>query len=925
MKVIYIKILICGLLLISGINITVLAQKQFPNKERISYDKDCFTIEGKDVFIFSAAFHYFRCPQELWRERFRKIKEAGFNTVETYIPWNWHERNMPRNINDYSQCDFTDLKKWLKMAHEEFHLYTIVRPGPFICAEWAGGGYPRWIGYYCPSEYKTSFWLRSNHPEHIKWAEHWYNAVCKAVRDEQITNKKTGEAGIIMMQLENEYIYYDMTSVGKEEVLRALALNCQKNNINVPLFTCVTPEVRGSKDKTISQLFDMDNQYVWWNIGEAKTRIESLKKEQSDAPAFVCELQGGWFSTVGGRLSEDSYLDGRHARGMALMAMAGGATGLNYYMFFGGTNIAGWGARRMTTTYDYGAPLKENGAVGEKYYAVKGIGEIIKKFGSKLVRSVPMAIESNDENLLIGGRKASDGTSFVFLLNKDRKNNCNKLISVKFDGVQMDFECNLEPSDSKMIVIDAKKDLVSWYPQKQMETYNNTKYPSAIRIKKVYKRNEAFKGTWRPLKNKSLPELNVNDCRYVMYKSSVNLKKDELKKYSSLIFKTFTEDPVYAEINGKQVKRISGNDLDNIFDVKNHIREGVNDIKVIYENRGHAHGYRPMEELCGIKKGGFGKAQDGVIPLEEWYVKGADKNVDDLLKESCKDKKGWDKILLNRKTIDNLATLQIAGLEKPEWPAAWILQGKMGTAVYKTILNYDEKMKASNMTMLEVGCIDDEGTVWVNEKKVITHSQSDKSLCIDLAPYLVNGKNSIAISVTNESGAGGLLKQVCLKQSNKIYKELQWDVSTNLGGIQAGWNMGNNKYEDWKEYVMDENFPLVRKDKMRIADTDKTVRDGLLAWFSIDFDLSDIKNAETMLWKLRMNASGTGYIWLNGNNIGRYWEEGPQREFYLPECWLNLKGKNSIVLGLRESETNGAKIYGAEIAPYVDNIEFTNK
>lgn len=112
-----------------------------------------------------------------------------------------------------------------------------------------------------------------------------------------------------------------------------MAAYCTNNGIEVPLFTCVTPEVRGSKDAVISQLFDMDNQYVWWNIQEAKSRIEDLKRQQPNAPAFVCELQGGWFSTVGGGLSEDSYLDGRHARGMALMAMAGGSTGLNYYMF----------------------------------------------------------------------------------------------------------------------------------------------------------------------------------------------------------------------------------------------------------------------------------------------------------------------------------------------------------------------------------------------------------------------------------------------------------------------------------------------------------------------------------------------------------------------------------------------------------------
>ena len=63
-------------------------EKQFAHPERIRYDGSCMTIEGEDVFIYSAAFHYFRCPEALWRDRFRRIKEAGFNTVETYVPWN---------------------------------------------------------------------------------------------------------------------------------------------------------------------------------------------------------------------------------------------------------------------------------------------------------------------------------------------------------------------------------------------------------------------------------------------------------------------------------------------------------------------------------------------------------------------------------------------------------------------------------------------------------------------------------------------------------------------------------------------------------------------------------------------------------------------------------------------------------------------
>lgn len=117
------------------------------------------------------------------------------------------------------------------------------------------------------------------------------------------------------------------------------------------------------------------------------------------------------------------------------MAMAGGSTGLNYYMFFGGTHFAGWGARRMTTTYDYGAPLKENGGVGEKYAAVKGIGEVVDKFGGLLVRSRPVRFDvQGADNLTIGIRRAADGTLFVFLLNRDKKQAFRQLVNLTVEG-----------------------------------------------------------------------------------------------------------------------------------------------------------------------------------------------------------------------------------------------------------------------------------------------------------------------------------------------------------------------------------------------------------------------------------------------------------------------------------------------------------
>src|SRR5271167_3612762 len=91
---------------------STLPARNFPQPDRIRYDGHCLTIDGKDTFIFSGAFHYFRCPKSLWRERFQKIKDAGFNTVETYVPWNWHERAQPTGLDDFSKIDLTDFKDW---------------------------------------------------------------------------------------------------------------------------------------------------------------------------------------------------------------------------------------------------------------------------------------------------------------------------------------------------------------------------------------------------------------------------------------------------------------------------------------------------------------------------------------------------------------------------------------------------------------------------------------------------------------------------------------------------------------------------------------------------------------------------------------------------------------------------------------------
>lgn len=793
--------------------------KSFPHPDRIRYDGACMTIDGKDVFIYSAAFHYFRCPRELWRDRFAQIKAAGFNTVETYVPWNWHERQMPSDINDQSKFDFSDLKEWLRMAHEEFDLYTIVRPGPFICAEWSGGAYPRWLAKFGPGT--GGLWLRGADPEHIKWSVHWNDAVCKFFADEQLTRKAKGKKGIILVQIENEYDAHGCKD--KEKFLKALYHSAKNNGIDVPIFTCLTSQCRGSNDPELSQVFDCDNYYVR-GLSDAPScahRMVNLRNKQPDAPGFVTELQGGWFSLVTGKLSEEHYSDERHFKAIGLLSMLGGCTGINYYMFFGGTHFDGWGARGMTTSYDYNAAIRENGARGPKYFESKGIGDFIKRFESELTRTEggPCEFTNAPKSLFGGLRVAVDGTKFVFLHNTDSNNpiqgkvtirpnemakpkapiyNVNQhqeQVLIKTDDVSDKELLSIEPFDidfelpalgTKVLVIRPGVSVAQgeWWPKAQPGPERPESVPAPVRITSVEKMEDPFaKANWKPLpEDKSLSDLGVNDFRYSLYRAKANLSEDEARKETFLLFNTYTRDIISVQVNGKQAKRlfpdkadaqswttrdcfkrIRPDEYDNRFDVSGLLKTGDNEIIAVYENLGHAHGYVPMEELAGIRQGGLSDKEDSMS------------------------------------------------------------------------------------------------------------------------------------------------------------RPLKWEYAADMAGVTEGWTLPGFFPKGWEKVSLDTSCEIPRKGNNIQP---KETPTGLFTWYRVEFELPETIPHVWVPWMAKINASGNGYMWLNGHNIGRHWEAGPQREYYLPECWLNFgKGKkNILILGLRQT-ANGAVIKAMEVAPYPGQAE----
>ena len=160
---------------------------------RFCYTKDEFLLDGKAFQIRSGAIHYFRMPREYWYDRLLKLKECGFNCVETYLAWNLHE---PEE-NVFRFDGNLDFIRFIQTA-KDLGLYAIVRPGPFICAEWEAGGLPAWLLRY------EDVHIRCNNAVFVEKAKKYLDTVLPMIRPYCIE-----EGGnVIMVQIENEYGSY---------------------------------------------------------------------------------------------------------------------------------------------------------------------------------------------------------------------------------------------------------------------------------------------------------------------------------------------------------------------------------------------------------------------------------------------------------------------------------------------------------------------------------------------------------------------------------------------------------------------------------------------------------------------------------------------------------------------------------------------
>ncbi|MBM7541571.1 glycoside hydrolase family 35 protein [Amphibacillus cookii] len=318
-----------------------------------------FYVNSKPIKIVSGAIHYFRVDPSNWQDRLEKIKAMGCNTVETCVAWNIHE---PKK-GEYQFSGSADLIRFIELA-QQLNLYIILRPSPYICAEWEFGGLPAWLLK------DSNMKVRSCYRPFLEHVRSYYETLIPRIIPYQINNG----GPIILIQVENEYGYYS----NDKTYLSTLADMMEELGITVPLVT---------SDSTRASILQAgsipDKALPTVNCGaNLKQRLDALKAIISNRPLMCMEFWVGWFNVWGGEHQVRSLPDlNQDLKDMLEIGH------INIYMAHGGTNFGFMNGANYyeqvvdgyitetyapaTTSYDYGAPISEAGELTENFHTFK--------------------------------------------------------------------------------------------------------------------------------------------------------------------------------------------------------------------------------------------------------------------------------------------------------------------------------------------------------------------------------------------------------------------------------------------------------------------------------------------------------------------------------------------------------------------------
>lgn len=315
-----------------------------------------FLIDEKPIQFFSGEIHPSRIPREYWQDRLKMVKAMGMNSISIYMFWNVHEPHQ----GEYNFSGNADIAEFVRLAQKE-GLWVMMRPSPYVCAEWEFGGYPWWLLK------EKDLAVRSKDPRFIDAYRNYVMQLGKQLSPLLIENG----GPIIMMQIENEYGFYgddkEYLAINRD-IFREAGFTCE-------LFTCDPPYTIDNGH--------LEGLYAAVNGGmKSKDVIETQDRINGGGPYFVSEWYPAWFDVWAKKHHTSSvekfitHLDTIFMNNISL----------NMYMAHGGSNFGFMNGanydtympyQSQTQSYDYDAPINEAGNATPKYFAYR---DMVKKY-----------------------------------------------------------------------------------------------------------------------------------------------------------------------------------------------------------------------------------------------------------------------------------------------------------------------------------------------------------------------------------------------------------------------------------------------------------------------------------------------------------------------------------------------------------------
>ncbi|HKI78085.1 MAG TPA: beta-galactosidase family protein [Ignavibacteriaceae bacterium] len=308
-----------------------------------------FLLDGKLFQLRSGEMHFQRIPHQYWQDRLQKLKAMGMNTVAIYVFWNALE-------TEQGKWDFTgrnNIREFIKLA-QKTGLFVLLRPGPYTCAEWDFGGLPPWLLSI------PDIKVRCMDKRYISSVEKYIERLSLEVKDLQNSNG----GPVIMLQIENEYGSYG----NDKEYLNTLKKMWEKSGINIPFYTSdgATPYML--------EAGTVKGAAIGLDPAVSENEFKVAENFAPDVPIFCSEYYPGWLTHWGEKWAETNTEDVVKD----LKWLMDNKKSFNIYVTHGGTNF-GWTAganmsdkyEPTITSYDYDAPISENGSLTPKYFAVR--------------------------------------------------------------------------------------------------------------------------------------------------------------------------------------------------------------------------------------------------------------------------------------------------------------------------------------------------------------------------------------------------------------------------------------------------------------------------------------------------------------------------------------------------------------------------